>query len=489
MSNHTEDATRFVTALSEKVNKRYYPNYHLAPPAGWINDPNGLILFKGEYHAFYQHYPYSGQRGPMHWGHAVSKDLITWEHKPVAFAPGEGDDRDGVFSGSAVDNNGVLTILYTGHVLLEETQDSSTARQVQMLATSEDGIHFTKHGTVIEPPEHVYHFRDPKVWWDGKQWKMIVGASEDNRGQVWIYHSDDLRNWQFEQVLLKAKDNQGWMWECPDFVQIGDRWVLIVSPMGMEREGFKYNNKMQVGYFVGHFENNTFVVDQDFTELDNGLDFYAPQSFSGTDEPIMFGWFSMPETLIPEQEDHWASCFTLPRVLRRDGNALLQVPLPALKTLRQDHTHFSNIELRNQNLLTSLQTQSCEISLRLNLVESNAERYGIIVGNNEKTGEGLRILVNNQDRRLYLDRSLMKTGSLGQRSIPLEAGEILDLTIYVDQSTCEIYVNGGKHVLSCRFYGQDIGHLALLAENGTMKVETLDHWKMRNIWLPYFTNI
>lgn len=491
MEEYVDLNKSYAMELTDIASKRHYPAFHLAPPAGWINDPNGLIFYKGKYHAFYQYYPHSGYRGPMHWGHATSDDLVTWKNHPLALAPGkDGEgDRDGVFSGSAVDNNGVMTILYTGHVLVSETEDDCTIRQVQMLATSEDGFTFKKHGTVIEAADHIQHFRDPKVWKEGNQWKMILGVSEHNQGQVWLYTSDDLKKWKFDQVLLKAKEGQGWMWECPDFFQIGDKWVLVVSPMGIERSGFSYNNHMQVGYFVGHFENNKFVVDQDFTELDNGHDFYAPQTYSGTKDRIMFGWFAMPESPLPEQEDHWATHFTVPRVISLHGTQLLQNPLPDLKKLRQEHVSLSGATMKNQIMRTSLATTACEIAVEFDLTTSNAERYGLIVGHNKKSGEGLRIYVNNQDNRLYLDRSHMKTGATGLRSIPLPKDKKLSLKIFVDKSSCEVFVNNGEKVLSCRFYPEKHGSLSLFAENGIMKVTSLEHWNLRNIWRPYVTNM
>lgn len=162
--------------LCARRGNAWYPIFHLAPPAGWMNDPNGLIYFNGRYHAFFQHHPASAYQGPMHWGHATSTDMLHWQHEPVALAPGDKYDRDGCFSGSAVDDDGVLSLIYTGHICLEDRGNDSIIREVQCLATSHDGIHFEKQGCVLTPPEGIMHFRDPKVWHEEGSWWMVIGA-------------------------------------------------------------------------------------------------------------------------------------------------------------------------------------------------------------------------------------------------------------------------------------------------------------------------
>ena len=171
----------------QALNLRWYPHYHLAARAGWINDPNGLVWFDGWYHAFYQHHPYSTQWGPMHWGHARSKDLVHWEHLPVALAPEGPEDKDGCFSGSAVVDGDTLALIYTGLKFHGDPGDEANLYQVQCLATSRDGIHFERQGMVVDTPPGMHHFRDPKVWREGDSWYMIVGAREGDTGQVRLY--------------------------------------------------------------------------------------------------------------------------------------------------------------------------------------------------------------------------------------------------------------------------------------------------------------
>lgn len=176
MKQQLLDAQSALEQLRSRRGDEFYPDFHLAPPAGWMNDPNGLIYFNGYYHAFYQHHPVNADWGPMHWGHATSKDMIRWQHEPIALAPGAEYDRDGCFSGCAVDDNGVLSLIYTGHVWLSDEGDDSAIREVQCLATTTDGIHFRKQGVVLTPPDGIMHFRDPKIWREDNVWWMVLGA-------------------------------------------------------------------------------------------------------------------------------------------------------------------------------------------------------------------------------------------------------------------------------------------------------------------------
>lgn len=238
-------AEQVLQTQRQALNLRWYPHYHLAARAGWINDPNGLVWFDGWYHAFYQHHPYSTQWGPMHWGHARSKDLVHWEHLPVALAPEGPEDKDGCFSGSAVVDGDTLALIYTGHKFHGDPGDEANLYQVQCLATSRDGIHFERQGMVVDTPPGMHHFRDPKVWREGDSWYMIVGAREGDTGQVRLYRSADLRQWQDAGVLDEAESTMGYMWECPDFFTLNGKRVLMFSPQGMQAAGFSNRNLFQ----------------------------------------------------------------------------------------------------------------------------------------------------------------------------------------------------------------------------------------------------
>ena len=253
-------------------------HYHFMPQTGWLNDPNGLIYFRGKYHFFFQHNPYSGFWDSMHWGHAVSDDMLHWEYLPLALVPSEKYDnhqKGGCFSGSAIEHDGKLFLMYTG-----VTNEGNGYEQVQCIAYSEDGIHFEKYegNPVLTAPEGIPTdmFRDPKVWKHEDTYYMVCGASRNNRGMALLYRSKNMLNWEFFNVLAESRGEWGFMWECPDFYPIGDKYVLTFSPMD--------SGDHTSVYLVGDFDYETGSFYSHVSgEINWGFDYYAPQSFLATD--------------------------------------------------------------------------------------------------------------------------------------------------------------------------------------------------------------
>lgn len=225
------EANIYLNQYRDKISQsQYRQNYHFCTPVGWLNDPNGFIQYRGEYHLFYQFHPYKPYWGAMYWGHAKSKDLIHWEHLPVALAPSESYDdheKGGCFSGTAIEKDGRLYIFYTGTILQGEK-----VIQTQCLAISEDGVKFTKYAgnPIIEadyPGVTPENFRDPKVWKHNGRYHMIVGTSISGRGNALYYTSDNLVDWELSGPFVDYQGNYGTMWECPDFFRIGEKAVLL----------------------------------------------------------------------------------------------------------------------------------------------------------------------------------------------------------------------------------------------------------------------
>lgn len=222
-NKHIENINKAQLEIEKKKllikNAKMRQRYHFMAEEGWINDPNGLIFFKGQYHFFYQYNPYDSFWGAMHWGHAVSNDLIHWEYLPIALAPSEHYDdheRGGCFSGSTIEHEGKLYIFYTG-----TTNYGKGFVQTQCLAWSEDGVNFTKYenNPVIKAPEgyEEANFRDPKVWKNGEYFYLVCGGKKDNLAKALLYRSKDLKNWEFFNILAESRGELGYMWECPDF--------------------------------------------------------------------------------------------------------------------------------------------------------------------------------------------------------------------------------------------------------------------------------
>lgn len=464
-------------ALSQKrdqLNMRWYPQYHLSPRAGWMNDPNGLIWFDGWYHAFYQHHPWSPKWGPMHWGHARSLDLLHWEHLPIALAPEGPEDKDGCFSGSAVVKDGELALIYTGHKFHGDPSSDDNLYQVQCLATSRDGTEFQRQGQIVDTPVGMHHFRDPKVWREGDAWYMVVGARDEETGQIRLYRSEDLREWQDAGVLVEAQAGQGFMWECPDFFTLNGKRILMFSPQGMVASGYDRRNLFQSGYIVGDWQpGEAFSQQSAFQEMDRGHDFYAPQSFLAPDgRRIVMGWMAMWESPMPEQEDGWAGMLTLPRELTlTDDNRLQMRPAKELESLRQNRTDWRVGELRNEAKRVMEECNAEEVILKWDLAASDAEQYGLALE------DGMRLYVDSQAQRLVLERHYPQYGLCGQRSIPLLQSATLELRIFFDSSSVEVFVNDGEACLSSRIYPRS-RRLSLFAWSGSAVLQEAGAWRL-----------
>lgn len=334
-SQAEEDLEQYIANKRPELNLRYRLHYHVAPPVGWMNDPNGFSYYKGEYHLFYQFYPYDSVWGPMHWGHSSSPDLVNWKTLPTALLP----DQEQCFSGSAVVDGDTMILMYTAH---ESTNKEPYYNETQFLAYSNDGVAFTKYaGNPVLPaaPNGSPDFRDPKVWKHGEHWYVVLGSkTDDQRGRVLLYRSVNLIEWEFLRVLGESTGDLGYMWECPDFFELGGKHVLLWSPQGMEPIGDRYKNLHQTGFIIGNFNYDTFefVQETNFQELDYGHDFYASQTMEKDGKRYVVAWFNMWEVPHPEEVDGWAGAMTIIRELVLVGDRLLQKPLEDMISLRDE---------------------------------------------------------------------------------------------------------------------------------------------------------
>ncbi|MFT8322505.1 MAG: glycoside hydrolase family 32 protein [Bacillus sp. (in: firmicutes)] len=486
-TNSLKKAEEAMKETVKKMNKQYRLGYHIMAPANWINDPNGLVQFNGEYHVFFQHHPYDENWGPMHWGHVKSKDLVQWEHLPIALAPGDACDKDGCFSGSAVDNNGELTLIYTGHHYTDKEKDIFF--QNQNIAVSKDGISFEKVGenpVIAEPPaDSSHHFRDPKVWKHNNEWYMILGnATREETGRVILYKSADLRKWEYIGVLAESDGTLGFMWECPDFFELDGKYVLLFSPQGMEAEEERYQNLFQTGSLIGeyNYENNEFVYGE-FTELDHGHDFYAVQTLlDDKGRRIAIGWMDMWEADMPTKKDGWAGALTLPRILTlsEDGKLLMnpveeliqlrETAYPALqnKSVADQYFYEINEALLEVKAVFDLNSTAAE-SICLNLMGSSSE--------------ALKIRYNKNTQKLTLDCSAYGKIKDGVRTVKLSASEELSLRIFIDRSSIELFVNDGEATMTSRIYPkEERAGIEIVAENGVAEVTEFTAWQLKDCW-------
>lgn len=427
--------------MEEKKEKMLRPKFHVTGGNGWINDPNGLVLYKGRYHAFYQYYPHDVHWGPMHWGHVVSDDLLHWERLPIALYPGDEGDKNGCFSGSAIVWQDKLWVIYTGFT---ENSGGETIRQLQCLASSEDGIHFTKHGVVIgeaDLPENYcpWDFRDPKVWFkDDSFWCVVAAKAKEGRGRILLYQSKDLFSWKFVGDLFN-EDCKGVMVECPDFIE--DKGILLFGEQFQPNEGNTHLNihttrwySGSLNYQTGRFEGNKSGI------IDYGFDFYAPQTFAY--DGAMVGWLQMWDRNIPSEKYGFAGMLTVARKIELVNGELYQTSIAAGETVKKQSV---SAELTDRAVTGVLRIQAKNLrALTLSLRKKGDKcayltlKDGEWVFNRANVGESILGQEKNED------------SLAGIRRMPFGGKEETCLTIVMDEFSVEIFENG--KALSSTYY-------------------------------------
>lgn len=437
------------------------PNYHFFPITGWMNDPNGLIYWKGKYHMFYQYNPKKPKWGNIHWGHAVSDDLVHWKHLPIALYPK--NETHSAFSGSAVEKDGRMILVYTYY---RDPQYNIGEKEIQCIAASNDGINFKeyeKNPVIASPPEDgIYAFRDPKVRrsTDGR-WEMVLGSGKDGIGRVLLYRSSDLINWRYEKTLFEYE--QAKECECPDLVTMNGKDVLIFSGYTPEVLGSFYS--------LGKIEEGR-LVEERSGMLDWGYDYYAAQTFFGANRTIVIAWMQnwLQSDSSSTQKEGWNGMMALPRELYIANNVLKVKPVKELEALRsgaliaeRELTGKGSFDLEVEKnsyevsykshggfdlKLYNTENESVEITLNGNLLEVNTKNSGIV--------EGAKRRLNINERR-----------------------EENYLRVFVDSSSIEIFLNESV-ALSFRVYPRYV-YNQLEFDGGTISI--LSAYTLKNIWL------
>ncbi|XP_026765233.3 sucrose-6-phosphate hydrolase-like [Galleria mellonella] len=478
ISIHTMLFMLYFCKSSADVNSMYYPRYHLAPPYGWMNDPNGFSYFNNEYHLFYQHNPNSSMEpGITHWGHAKSTDLFHWEHLPIAMYPDQWFDMTGVFSGSAIVENDTMYFFYTGN--LNHANEEHDHEQYQALASSADGVNVIKYknNPVINGSEHQPNIRDPKVWKHEDTYYMVIGNSFNNNtlGRVLLYSSKDMISWEQVSVLAESDGMLGYMWECPDFFEINGLFVLLFSPQGIEPESDKYNNLFQTGYIVGTFDYVThrFNPISKFKELDHGHDFYATQTFlDSQDRRILIAWFSMWEQNYPERIYGWAGQMTIPRELTLSPeNDLIQKPVEEIAVVRDNVIYTGKNIYRSEAI--ALNDNTGEITLKAR-PSSNIELFI----ESEDDLAKLTISYDYNEDLVILDRG----GDDGVRRTQWKPIDILIWNIFIDASSIELFCGYGEVTFSSRFFPS--GNITVRLSNESFVDEIIVATMKRTVPVP-----
>lgn len=451
------------------------PLFHFTPPAMWMNDPNGLVYLEGRYHLFYQHHPQSLVWGPMHWGHAISQDLLHWQHLPVALYP---DSLGYIFSGSAVVDKENTTGFGQGKeqplVAIFTYHHPATKKQVQSLAYSLDkGMSWRKYAgnPVLEQPE-LKDFRDPKVFWHqpAKRWIMVVSAGEI----VQLYSSPDLKDWTKLSDFGSGYKKREGVWECPDLFPLTyqgeEKWILLVSVISHAP-----NLGSGTQYFIGSFDGEEFVPDSGQEHwLDYGPDNYAGVTWSNVENRRLFiGWMSNWAYAREVPEQGWRGAMTLPRelALSRLGDEyyVASLPIAALDSLRDKVVSLENIRpLQAIDLTENRDMQSPHLDLE---VAASDLAGDIRLRLYHEGGEEIIFGYEAASKRYFIDRSRIENHQF-QKHFPriqyapakLTDAKVIRFRCLIDASSIELFAEDNTTVLTAtHFPKQALDRLQLLA--------------------------
>lgn len=425
--NSIEVANGYIEKARCEVNGKYRLKYHMAPPVGWMNDPNGLIYFDGEYRLYYQAYPFGSTNGVMHWGGFVSNDLVNYGDLGVVIAPD--CNGENIFSGGAVEKDGKIFALYTRHY--EHYGEKS---EEIYLATSRNGKDFDLCGKVFDNetlPENISRvdFRDPCPAKIGDKYFVFVGGKDinTNRGLI-VVLGGELTNLQYKFTIGPFYE-LGDMGECPSYCRVDGKDVIVASGCNVAQRGNDFKNVNSSVFIVGDidFENGNMKVDF-IREIDKGDTFYAPQFISGAKTPTMIGWFEMWGKRYPTHEwgHGWAGAFTVPRQLGIEDGTIIQTPVKSL-------------EKYERNAADGAIPKCADIRLNFSgegKVTLKAENGEVVVGS---------------DGGIYLDTERANNlGGCVRRTDGTYARS--DVRILLDVSGIEIFISGGRETISGRIY-------------------------------------
>jgi len=482
--------------------EKYRPQYHFSPEKNWSNDPNGMVYYQGEYHLFYQYNPADVVWGPMHWGHAVSKDLIHWEHLPIALEP---DQKLGmIFSGSAVvdkndttgffDGGEGLVAIYTTHLEREEGP-----LQQQAIAYSKDnGRSWTKYeGNPVIKNYGVEDFRDPKVIWhqETEKWVMVVACDD----RVRFYNSPDLKEWKYLSEFGSELGSHGGVWECPDLFKLPveenneievsnqekEKWILQVG----DQQGGEAGVSTQ--YFIGEFDGVKFETDsQKSHKVDFGQDLYALQSWSDMPDRrrVWLGWMNNIAYAEDIPTDGWRGMMSIPRELSlrktEAGLRLIQKPVKELHQLKEEFYHQKNIFLENElSIFCNLQSYQLKAELEI----SDESDFSLALHKKDEQQSLLNYAGKTNSFRLDLSKTGLvdfNKNYLKEKNINrISSSNNLILDIYVDHSSVEIFIDDGEiSITDLVFPEKDSNEIKLSVNNSEIKINKLNIFEMNSIW-------
>ena len=467
ISQTLRDARKYEETMEKKIGKEARPDFHLSTRVGWMNDPNGFSYYKGEYHLFYQYHPYDSHWGPMHWGHAVSADLLHWTYLTAALAPDMDYDRHGCFSGSAVIlPDGRHLLLYTG--VAKETQPDGSMRdiQTQCIAVG-DGTDYEKHTanpvlTQKDLPEggSKFDFRDPKIWQksDGTYRCVVGNCTEEGDGRFLLYSSPDVLKWKYEKILAANNHRFGKMWECPDFFMLDGKAVLLTSPQDMLPQGLEYHNGNGTLCLIGSYDEKTDTFTEEQNQaIDYGIDFYAPQTILAPDgRRIMIGWMQNWDTCNLHTPDQpWLGQMSLPRELSVKNGRLYQKPVRELEALRGEEVRHENVAFTDVIKLAGVEGRKVDMELNVRPADGAEiyRKFAVRFAQNDTYQTSISFRPYESIVKVDRKFSGSRRAIIHQRrSLVNSEGGSIKMRIILDKFSVEVFVNDGEQVLTATMY-------------------------------------
>lgn len=489
-SQTLREARKYEETSERLIPSEERPDFHLAVRTGWMNDPNGFSYYNGKYHMFYQYHPYEAKWGPMHWGHAVSDDLLHWEYLPAALAPDEAYDRDGCFSGSAITlPDGKHLLMYTGVVKEHQKDDVYRDVQTQCLAIG-DGVDYEKYaGNPVLNEKNLpegcsrFDFRDPKMWQkeDGTYACVVGNRPADGSGQILLFTSPDGFSWSFKKIFAENKNRFGKMWECPDFFALDGKWVLLTSPQDMLPKDYEYHNGNGTLCLIGDYDEKTDTfTEQKDQSIDYGIDFYAPQTVLTPDgRRVMIGWMQNWDTCsIRGQEERWFGQMSLPRELSVKNGRLYQNPVRELEMMRNNKVEYRNVSFSDTIRLDGVQGRKIDMELviRPEKEQELFQKFAVRFAQNEQYHTSLSF--RPRESILKIDRKFSgsRRAIIHQRrsKVNWENGE-LKLRIILDRFSAEVFVNDGEQVLTVTMYTDQAADGISFFVDGTANIDVVKY--------------
>ncbi|MCR4901425.1 MAG: GH32 C-terminal domain-containing protein [Butyrivibrio sp.] len=436
------------------------PCFHITAPIGWINDPNGFSTYKGWYHLFYQYHPYSTHWGPMHWGHVRTKDFIKWEQLPAAIAPDMKYDKDGCFSGSAIEMpDGRHMLMYTS-VVRKEDEDGVVRDYQQQAVAFGDGINYEKAAanpvitTAMIPEKNDKHdFRDPKIFIEDDTFFCLVGnRGEDGSGELLLYSSTDGLNWKNEGVIDKCNNEYGRMWECPDYFELDGKQILIVSPQEMKGDGNEFHPGNGTVLFIGQKNTNHIFKRESVQTTDFGMDFYAPQTIKTKDgRRVMIGWMQNWETCNVGNEKRMIyGQMSVPRELTIKDGRVCQTPVREIENYYGKKISYEDVSIGNGTICNGIKGRILDLTVELDLEKNpGLANFTVELCKNDKFCTEIILDAVNKSIRFSREKSGVTHDIINVREFKVspENGKY-KLRFIMDKYSIELFVNDGEKTAS-----------------------------------------